>query len=164
MTWTVTPEPPDSPTATALWRAYYTEVSDRYYLRHNGHRTDPTELEREIEAHTSAELIPPTGQLLVAHWSGEPSGTAGVRLLTPQTAELTRVFVHESLRGKGGGPLLVRSAESAARALGATHMILDTRTDLVEARTLYTRLGYEETPPHNNGPYAEHWFTKNLKP
>jgi hypothetical protein len=41
-------------------------------------------------------------------------------------------------------------------------MILDTRNDLVEARALYARLGYEETGRHNEDPYAEHWFRKNL--
>ncbi|WP_217210344.1 GNAT family N-acetyltransferase [Streptomyces sp. AC550_RSS872] len=162
MTWTVAPEPPDSPTATALWRAYYTEVSDRYYLLHEGRRTDPAELEREIAAHTGSELLLPKGQLLVARHNNEPAGTAGVRLLNPQTAELTRVFIHEPMRGKGGAPLLVQAAENTARSLGATRMILDTRSDLREARALYARLGYSETPPHNNDVYAEHWFTKPL--
>ncbi|MFG2548449.1 GNAT family N-acetyltransferase [Streptomyces sp. NPDC048581] len=162
MTWTVAPESPDSPVAAALWRAYYTEVSDRYYLLHKGHRTDPAELEREIAAHTGSELTPPKGQLLIARYGGEPAGSAGIRLLDADTAELTRVFVHESMRGKGGGGVLVRAAESTARTLGATRVILDTRHDLIEARTLYTHLGYEETPPHNNAVYAEHWFTKPL--
>ncbi|MFE7272202.1 GNAT family N-acetyltransferase [Streptomyces sp. NPDC057623] len=162
MPWTITPEPPDSPTAAALWRAYYTEVSDRYYLLHEGRRTAPDELEREIAARTGDELRPPSGQLLVARHDGVPAGSAGVRLLTPETAELTRVFLHEPMRGKGGAPLLVQAAEAAARTLGATRMILDTRHDLTEARALYTRLGYQETPPHNNDTYAEHWFTKPL--
>lgn len=43
-------------------------------------------------------------------------------------------------------------------------MILDTRTDLIEARALYARLGYTETERHNEDPYAEHWFTKDLSP
>lgn len=163
MTWTVAPETPDSPVAAALWRAYYTEVSDRYYLLHKGHRTDPAELEREIAARSGAELTPPKGQLLVARYAGEPAGSAGIRLLVPDTAELTRVFVHEQMRGKGGGQVLVRAAEDAARALGATRLILDTRDDLVEARALYTRLGYEETAPHNDDIYAEHWFSKTLR-
>ncbi|MGW0596886.1 GNAT family N-acetyltransferase [Streptomyces sp. NPDC002776] len=162
MTWTITPEPPDSPTATALWRAYYTEVSDRYYLLHEGRRTDPAELEREIAAPTWDELRPPKGRLLVARFAGEAAGTAGVRLLPDGVAELKRVFVTESLRGKGGAPLLVRAAEEAARAMGAVRMILDTRSDLTEARALYARLGYTETEPHNDDPYADHWFTKNL--
>ncbi|MFB7758702.1 GNAT family N-acetyltransferase, partial [Streptomyces sp. NPDC056121] len=32
--WTVAPEPFDSAVAADLWRAYYTEVSDRWYLLH----------------------------------------------------------------------------------------------------------------------------------
>jgi GNAT superfamily N-acetyltransferase len=162
MTWTISPEPYDSPVAAALWRAYYTEVSDRWYLLHEGRRTDPEELEREIAARTGAELAPPTGRLLVARYDGEPAGSAGVRLLEPDTAELTRVFVHPRLRGKGGAPLLVAAAEDAARALGARRLLLDTRDDLVEARALYARLGYTETAPHNDDVYAEHWFRKEL--
>ncbi|WP_031476335.1 GNAT family N-acetyltransferase [Streptomyces bicolor] len=163
MTWTVAPEPHNSPVAAALWRAYYTEVSDRYYLRHEGHRTDPAELEGELAAHTGAELTPPKGRLLVARYAGEPAGSAGVRLLDADTAELTRVFVHGALRGKGGGQVLVRAAEETARTFGATRMILDTRHDLTEARALYTRLGYAETAPHNDDVYAEHWFSKALR-
>ncbi|MGA5140528.1 GNAT family N-acetyltransferase [Streptomyces azureus] len=162
MTWTVAPEPYDSPVAAALWRAYYTEVSDRWYLLHEGRRTDPDELEREIANQPGAELAPPRGQLLVARYGGEPAGTAGVRLLDGTTAELKRVFLHESMRGKGGAALLVGAAENAARALGADRIVLDTRGDLVEARALYARLGYTETEPYNGDPYAEHWFAKPL--
>ncbi|MDG9717178.1 GNAT family N-acetyltransferase [Streptomyces sp. DH24] len=162
MTWTVAPEPYDSPVAAALWRAYYTEVSDRWYLLHEGRRTDPGELEREIGRETGADLAPPAGQLLVARYGGEPAGSAGVRLLDGTVAELTRVFLYPGMRGRGGAALLVRAAEDAARALGARRMILDTRGDLVEARALYARLGYAETEPHNADPYAEHWFGKAL--
>ncbi|MBO4258651.1 GNAT family N-acetyltransferase [Streptomyces griseorubiginosus] len=162
MTWTVAPEPVDSAVAAALWRAYYTEVSDRWYLLHEGHRTDPAELEREIAANPGSELAPPTGLLLVARYDGVPAGSAGVRLLDETTAELTRVFVAAELRGKGGAPLLVGAAEEAARTLGARRLVLDTRGDLVEARALYARLGYRETQAHNDDPYAEHWFRKEL--
>ncbi|MER5755078.1 GNAT family N-acetyltransferase [Streptomyces sp. NPDC002088] len=162
MTWTVAPEPFDSPVAAALWRAYYTEVSDRWYLLHEGRRTAPEELEREVAARTGADLVPPGGQLLVARYGGEPAGSAGVRLLDAATAELTRVFLYEGMRGRGGAALLVSAAEDAARALGAARLVLDTRGDLVEARALYARLGYVETEPHNDDKYAEHWFRKEL--
>ncbi|MFD7293206.1 GNAT family N-acetyltransferase [Streptomyces sp. NPDC059897] len=162
--WTVSPEPYDSPAATALWRAYYTEMSDRWYLLHEGHVTDPVELEREIAAESGSELAPPSGRLLLARYAGEPAGTAGVRLVAADTAELTRVYVREELRGKGGAALLVAAAEDAARALGASAIRLDTRGDLVEARALYARLGYAETAPHNADTYAEHWFRKPLAP
>jgi GNAT superfamily N-acetyltransferase len=160
--WTVAPEPFGSPVAAALWRAYYTEVSDRWYLLHTGHPTDPEELEREIAADTGDCFVPPGGALLVARYDGEAGGTAGVRMLDPSTGELKRVFVREDLRGKGGGPVLLAAAEEAARGLGAERLILDTRGDLVEARALYARHGYVETAAHNDDVYAEHWFEKRL--
>lgn len=160
--WTVAPEPFDSPAAAALWRAYYTEVSDRWYQLHEGHATDPAELEREIAADTGAYLAPPDGVLLVARYEGEPVGTAGVRLLAATTAELKRVFLLKEMRGRGGAAPLVAAAEDAARTLGAERIVLDTRGDLVEARALYARLGYAETEPHNDDIYADHWFGKTL--
>lgn len=162
MTWTVDPEPYDSPIAAALWRAYYTEVSDRWYQLHEGRATEPGELEREIAAQDGADLVPPRGVLLVARYAGKAVGTSGVRLLEGGTAELTRVFLHRRVRGRGGATLLVRAAENAARALGAERMVLDTRGDLVEARALYARLRYTETEAYKEDPYSEHWFTKGL--
>ncbi len=59
--WTITPEHPGSAAALALWRAYYTEVSDRWYLLHEGRRTDPAELEREIAARRGPNSPRPPG-------------------------------------------------------------------------------------------------------
>ncbi|AJE85862.1 acetyltransferase [Streptomyces albus] len=161
--WTVAPEPFDSPVAAALWRAYYTEVSDRWYLLHEGTPTPPEELAKGIASTTGSELAPPHGQLLVSRYGGEPAGCAGVRLVDARTAELKRVFVGRAWRGRGGGSVLLDAIEEAARGLGADHMILDTRDDLVEARTLYGRRGYRETAAHNNELYADHWFRKDLR-
>ncbi|MFE1440749.1 GNAT family N-acetyltransferase [Streptomyces sp. NPDC058739] len=160
--WTVAQEPVDSPDAAALWRAYYTEVSDRWYLLHEGRRTDPAELEWEIAAGAVDGLLPPEGLLLVARHGGEPAGMAGVRRAGTGVAELKRVFLREDMRGRGGAALLVAAAEDAARSLGAGRLRLDTRGDLVEARAVYARLGFRETERHNQEPYAEHWFTKEL--
>ncbi|OON76692.1 GNAT family N-acetyltransferase [Streptomyces tsukubensis] len=160
--WTTAPEPSGSPVALDLWRTYYTELSDRYYLLHEGRRTDPTELERGIAEDSGPPLVPPTGLLLVGWYDGTPGGTAGIRMADATTAELTRVFIREGLRGKGGSTVLLTAVENAARALGARRMILDTRHDLVEARALYARHGYEETERHNHSQYAEHWFRKEL--
>ncbi|MFF1699814.1 GNAT family N-acetyltransferase [Streptomyces sp. NPDC058257] len=166
--WTVAPEAVDSPVAAALWRSYYTEVSDRYYLLHEKRRTAPEELEREVAAEKGDDLRPPTGVLLVARHGGEPAGTAGVRLMGDMkgvsTAELKRVFVREDKRGMGGAALLLAAAEDAARALGAERIVLDTRLDLAEARALYARHGYEESEPLTERAYAECWYAKKLAP
>ncbi len=100
--------------------------------------------------------------MLVLCYAGEPVGTVGVHLLDAATAELNRVFLRVDMRGRGGGAVLLAAAEDAARTLGAGRIVLDTRHDLVEARALYARHGYAESEPHNNGPYADHWFSKVL--
>lgn len=163
-TWTVTPEPFGTPVALSLWRAYYTEVSDRWFLLYEGHVTEPEELERAIAAESGAELAPPDGALLLGCYDGVPAGCVGLRPVAgdPRTRELTRMFVLPGYRGKGGAALLLGAAEEAARRLGARRLVLDTRHDLVEARALYARHGYTETEPTNSRPYAEHWFQKDL--
>ncbi|MFI6942997.1 GNAT family N-acetyltransferase [Streptomyces sp. NPDC050418] len=160
--WTIAPEPLGSAVEQALWRAYYTEVSDRWYLKESGRRTDPDELERGIAAETGEGLRPPDGVLLVARFEGEPAGMVGVRRLDPTTCELKRVFLLPAARGQGGSALLMAAAEEAARARGARRLVLDTRLDLIEARMLYVRWGFAEIPPYNSGPYQEIWYGKEL--
>ncbi|NBM19677.1 GNAT family N-acetyltransferase [Streptomyces sp. GC420] len=161
-TWTFAPEPYDSPDAVDLWRAYYTEVSDRWYRLHQGHATDPGELEREIAAASWSELVPPTGSLIVARYAGEAMGCAGVRMLDATTGEVKRVYIRPRARGTGGARPLLRAVEEAGRGLGARRLRLDTRGDLVEARALYAGCGYTEIPPYHDDPYAEHFFEKRI--
>ncbi|WP_275001342.1 hypothetical protein [Promicromonospora iranensis] len=78
-TWTVTPEPFDSPDAVALWRECYTHMSDSWYLLKENRCTDPEELEREIAADPGTELVPPRGALVIARRDGAAAGMAGVR-------------------------------------------------------------------------------------
>ncbi|NBE55698.1 GNAT family N-acetyltransferase [Streptomyces boluensis] len=160
--WTVRPEPFDSAAAAALWRAYYTEVSDRWYVRETGEPTPPAELERGVAAESGAELAPPDGLLLVGRYGDVAGGSAGVRFLGDGRAELTRVYVASALRGTGGGGALMAAAERAARDAGTRELVLDTRLDLVEARALYTRHGFREIPAYNTGPYCEIWYGKQL--
>ncbi|MBC9712541.1 GNAT family N-acetyltransferase [Streptomyces sp. TRM66268-LWL] len=162
--WTVSPESVDSPAATALWRAYYTEVSDRWYLKETGRPTEPGELERGIAEETGESLRGPDGVLLVARFGGEALGTAGVRRLDATTCELKRVFLLPSARGKGGGTVLMDAAEEAARAFGGRRLVLDTRLDLIEARKLYVKRGFAEIPAYNSGAYQEIWYGKELGP
>ncbi|MFF7247021.1 GNAT family N-acetyltransferase [Embleya sp. NPDC008237] len=161
-TWTITPGAVDSPEALALLRAYFVEVSDRYYRLHEGRDSTPTEIEEGLAAAPSDHLVPPQGLFLIGRYGTEPAACAGLLLRDEHTAELTRVFVRPELRGTGGGRLLMAAVDDAARALGVGRIMLDTRLDLIEARTLYTRTGYVEVPAYNGGPYAEIWYAKDL--
>ncbi|MFD3702711.1 GNAT family N-acetyltransferase [Nocardia sp. NPDC058658] len=157
--WHVEPADPHSPPAAALLRLYLAEMITRYH----GRPTDDAEIDRHLaEGHHSDDLTPPTGLLLLAHHHGHPAGCIGLRHLAPRTLELTRMFVHPDTRGNGGATALLHAAESTARTLGAHTIRLNTRKDLTEARALYLKHGYTETPPYGNDPLADHWFERRL--
>lgn len=157
-TWQVAPEPFTTPDATALRRAYYAEVAGRYWRR----SVTEAEIDQGLRDDPADGLAAPTGCFVVGRYDGRPLSCGGIRLLDPTTAELTRVYVDPRARGTGGGAALLGALEDAGRELGAERVRLDTRSDLVEARRLYTRQGYAEIPAYDCGPYAEHWFEKRI--
>ena len=148
MTWNVAPA--DS-FRSALTREYLTDIVGRYW----GRPATAAEVEQEMDD----EVLP---VYVEASWDGEPVGCLGLRIVEPGLGELTRMFVRESHRGRGGGAALLNAVETAAVRLGITKIRLDTRTDLVEARALYARHGYLEVDAYHDKPYAEHFFVKHL--
>jgi GNAT superfamily N-acetyltransferase len=59
----------------------------------------------------------------------------------PHRAEIAKLLVHRSARGRGVGALLMEHAEQAARREGKTLLVLDTSTG-GDAERLYARLGW----------------------
>ncbi|ONF66098.1 GNAT family N-acetyltransferase [Amycolatopsis keratiniphila] len=159
MTWSFEVTPVDHPDAAQLLREYLDEIASRFYER----QVSEEELDDLLEKNHSRDLTPPTGTFLLARRDGVLAGCAGLRVASPDITELTRVFLRKSERGKGGAALLVAAAEDVARGLGASLIRLDTRRDLVEARALYARLGYEEVERFNDEPFAHHFFAKSLE-
>lgn len=156
---TVEPVDPHAPEAADVLRHYLAEMISRYYRR----PTHDAEIDRHLaDGHGSDDLRPPTGLLLLARRGGEAVGCVGLRRLGAQTLELTRMFVRPAARGEGLAAELLGCAESAARELGARVIRLNTRKDLVEARTFYAKHGYVEIPPYCDDPLADHWFEKML--
>ncbi|MBY8887568.1 GNAT family N-acetyltransferase [Streptomyces sp. PTM05] len=163
--WEIAPEPVGSDDSGALLRAYYSDIVDRYHRHHHGRAATAAEVDAAMTAEPSGHLAPPDGLFLVARRDGTAYGCAGVHLLAPGTAELTRVHVAPSARRGGLGSRLLTAAERAARErLGAARLCLDTRSDLVEARAMYAARGYAEVPAYHDGPYADHFFAKHLTP
>ncbi|AXI81296.1 GNAT family N-acetyltransferase [Peterkaempfera bronchialis] len=157
--WAVAAAPVGGAEAAGLLRRYYTHIVGRYH----GREATAEEVDAVLAEEPSDDLAPPGGIFLVARYGGEAAGCVGVRLLTPEIAELTRLYIDPAARGTGGGAVLLAAAEQAARGLGRRTMRLDTRRDLVEARALYARHGYTEIPSYNASPYADHWFEKPLR-
>ncbi|MFF8956202.1 GNAT family N-acetyltransferase [Streptomyces sp. NPDC014894] len=156
--WTIAPEAVHSADAGPLRRDYYDEVASRYWRR----PATAEEIAGGLAGDGVELLTPPTGQFLVGRYGGEAAACGGILLLDPERAELTRVYVRPAFRGKGGAGLLLDALEERARGLGARRMVLNTRLDLVEARALYARHGYAETPPYRTGPYMDVWYAKEL--
>jgi GNAT superfamily N-acetyltransferase len=161
-TWSVAPEPVDSAEGQALLRDYYIDVADRYYLLHFGRRGTAEEIETGLAESSSDDLLPPTGVFLLGRYGEEAAGCAGLRVRDEHTVELTRVFVRHDFRGTGGGTQLLAAVDRAARDLGANRIVLDTRLDLIEARTLYLKNGYQEIHPYKTDKYAEVFYTRPL--
>ncbi|MET7471920.1 GNAT family N-acetyltransferase [Micromonospora sp. NPDC005686] len=155
--WSTQVVRPDEPDATLMLREYMAEMVRRWYARPE----QPGEVDAALAEDPSDGLAPPTGLLVLARRDGRVAGCAGLRW-EPGWAEMTRVYVRPEHRGAGGGAVLIDAIEAYAVAGGAARIRLDTRSDLVEARALYARLGYREIPAFNNGPYAQHWFEKTL--
>ncbi len=170
--WEVAPASVHDPDAVGLLRGYYVEVADRYRLLYLGRRSTAAEIEKGLAADSVEDLVPPRGLFLVGRCAGVPAGCVGLRLfgdgviedgvIEDGVIELARVFVRTRWRGTGGGAELLAAAEEAAAGLGGTRIVLDTRSDLVEARALYRRNGYSEIAPYNRNKHAEIWFGKEL--
>jgi ribosomal protein S18 acetylase RimI-like enzyme len=156
--WKITQIDVAHPDAVTIMREYMDEVASRYY----GRPITEAELTRYVTEEPGTDLVTPTGAFLLGRRDGKAAGCAGTRVVAPGISELTKVFVKPEHRGSGIAPRLVAAAEDAARRLGSSLMRLDTRHDLVEARALYAKIGYDEVEPFNDGQFAEHWFAKPL--
>ena len=149
---------PGSDAGRAALRAYLDDVASRFYGRPAG----ADEVDAALREDPSDDLAPPSGVFWVAREHGTVIGCAGLRLLGDGIGEVKRVFVAPAARRRGLGRRLMGEVEQCARDQRRTVLRLDTRADLVEARTLYSNLGYTEVPAFNASAYAEHWFAKSL--
>ncbi|MGO9582520.1 MAG: GNAT family N-acetyltransferase [Acidimicrobiales bacterium] len=141
-----------------LW-VYFDELVARY----QGRPATEEEIRESLLADPSDDLAAPTGLFLLGRLGSTPVGCVGLRFLPDRVGQVTRMFVLASERRQGFGSRLLDELETVARNRGITLLELDTRDDLVEARRLYERHGFEEVPAFNAGEYADHWFAKNLE-
>ncbi|GHH58201.1 GNAT family N-acetyltransferase [Lentzea cavernae] len=138
-----------------LNREYNAEMISRYWGRPAG--------DAEIDAYERDEQDHDVPVFLVVSRDGDDVGCLGMRFLSGDVGELTRMFVREPFRGQGAASALLTAMEAQALERGVTVLRLDTREDLVEARGLYAKHGFAEIEPYNDAEYADHWFEKRLK-
>jgi GNAT superfamily N-acetyltransferase len=107
---------------------------------------------------------PPHGVFLLASSNGETVGCGGLQHIDGHTAEVKRMWVSPTMRGRGLATRLLHRLEDEGRAAGRSTVVLDTHSSLTEAITLYERRGYVATERYNDNPYAKRWFRKSLDP
>ena len=111
---------------------------------------------------TDADLVEPSGLLLLARLHGEPVGCGALKFHGTEPAELKRMWVADRARGLGLGRRLLAELEDQVRRHGATVVRLETNQALTEAITLYRSAGYAEVSAFSDEQYAHHWFEKRL--
>ena len=106
------------------------------------------------------------GAFLVAYLDGAAVGCGAVRRIDEETAELKRMYVEPSVRGRGVGRALVDALEREARLLGLKTIVLETGTRLAPAIKLYEKMGYARIPLFGEylaSPDTSLCFGKSLK-
>ena len=94
----------------------------------------------------------PGGRLYLALWNGEPAGCIGLRRMDEENCEMKRLYVRPQYRDKHIGGKLVRQVIDDARAIGYSHMLLDTFSFLDSAIRMYRALGFYEIERYNDNP------------
>ena len=92
------------------------------------------------------QVEPGNGAFLVAYFDNVAVGCGAVRRVDAVTAELKRMYVDPSVRGRGIGRALVEALEREAQLLGVTKVVLETGTRLERAIRLYETMGYARIP------------------
>jgi GNAT superfamily N-acetyltransferase len=141
----------------ALWamRRYFAELDDRFP---GGFDTGDA-----LTADAGA-LEPPSGVFLLASIAGDekPVGCGGLQTIGEGVAEIKRMWVDPSVRGRGVARRLLAALEGHARGAGFEVVRLDTNSRLPEAVALYRSAGYREIDRYNENPYPDHFFEKAL--
>jgi len=101
----------------------------------------------------AADFEPPGGAFVVG-WDGEePVACGGVIRYDETTAEIRRMYVAPSARGRGLSRAVLEALENEARRLGYEFVRLETGDRQPEAIKLYASSGFEPIPRY--GPFAD---------
>lgn len=94
---------------------------------------------------------------------GNVTGTAALKRLDEDTAELKSLYLDKDCRGKGLGRELMDKIIKAAEDLGYKSIVLDSMSKYKAARKLYERAGFIDIPRYNDNQYADVFMRLDLK-
>ena len=131
------------PRAVALREAMDAETSAMYAEFASGQSAEVTAAIADALTVDPAEIV----TTIIAVDGEEPVGHSALRPYGT-SLEVKKVFVAESVRGRGVARLLMGELEAIARGRGAASLVLQTGPLQVPAITLYEDLGYVPIQPY----------------
>jgi ribosomal protein S18 acetylase RimI-like enzyme len=143
------PRPYGHPDVVALTN----EVQAHYQELYGGPGDESPVEEADFEA--------PTGHFVVGYLEGVPIAMGGWRRLgdrpglpSPNAAEIKRMYVAPSTRGRGLSRIVLAELESSARAAGVDWLVLETGRPQRSAIRLYRASGYTQVDGTPYGHYV----------
>ena len=125
----------NDPRAERLERRLTAEMDDRYGTG------GPSPIPAEGFEH-------PDGCFIVAVDQGRIIGCGGFRRIGDGRAEIKRMYVDPTARGRGVGRQILSALEGRAVAAGYNEIWLETGSEQPEAISLYLSAGYRPSPPY----------------
>ena len=92
------------------------------------------------------------GALLLALSSSEPAGTIAMRRLEGTSGEIKRLYLRQKFRGLGLGRRLLESVIHRATTVSYDFLYADTLPSMMEALSLYQKVGFERVEAYCNTP------------
>ncbi len=129
----------------------------REHLEANSHAHDAASTAAKLAA-LPAPYVPPAGGIWLAWDGAEPAGCVALHALTPEIAEVKRMYVRPESRRRGIARELGERVIAEARELGYARLRLGTLTTMLAAQNLYASLGFETIPPYRNAEFGDTLF------
>lgn len=109
----------------------------------------------ELDALPKHYGLPFGASALLMDDQGVYFGCVGIRKFKDNAAELKRMYVRKSHRGKGCGEELLKFSIEAARKLSYQSLRFDTLKILKPAISLYKKYGFKEIEAYRDNPYDD---------
>ena len=132
--------------AEALIREYLQFIAET--ARESYHLTFDVEAMIASDIGDAGKFYPPAGRFYVVRHGDRFVGVGCLKRLTPDVAEIQRMYVQPTARGVGAGRLLVDQLLSDARAMRFKTVRLESLRALSAAHALYRSVGFREIEPY----------------
>jgi len=123
----------------------------------------------DVSLMEATHFEPPGGHFVVCYVEGVPVATGGWRRLgdrpglpSEKAAEIKRMYVAPSARGRGLSRVVLAELEASASAAGLEWLVLETGEPQTSAVRLYRSSGYTDIDGTAYGHYVGHPFVVHL--